>query len=67
MLSGSSLDSWALTRNPLKFAKNVASSLKINTWNIKDMVKELKKRTAEEIQKATASKFKLVRFLRKLN
>lgn len=62
MLSGSSLDTWSITRNPLKFAKTVASCLKINTWNTKRMVEELKKRPAEEIQKVTASKFKLVSF-----
>lgn len=57
MLSGSSLDSWALTRNPLNFAKSVASSLNIKTNNVKEMVNELKKRSAEEIQKTASSKF----------
>lgn len=60
MLSGSSLDSWALTRNPLDFAKSVASSLKISTRKIQTMVDELRNRTAADVQSATSSAFNKV-------
>lgn len=60
MLSGSSLNSWALTRSPLNFAKSVATSLKVNTKNITNMIEGLRRLPAEEIQKTTYSKFILV-------
>lgn len=61
MLSGSSLDSFSLTRSPLSFAKKVASSLKIKTRKVEEMVEELKKCPAEDIQKIASSKFKSVK------
>lgn len=64
MLSGSTLDSWALTRNPLKFAKSVASSLKLNTKNYAKMVEDLQKISPEKIQKATSSVYKKVSSMR---
>lgn len=60
MLSGSSLNSWALTRRPLKFARSVASSLGIRTENITNMVEGLKKLSAKIIQEVTVSKFNRV-------
>lgn len=60
MLSGSSLDSWALTRNPLEFAKSVASSVNVGTRNVRDMVAGLKALSAAALQDATATQFNLV-------
>lgn len=57
MLSGSSLDSWALTRNPLDFAKSVASNVKVSTKNNKEMVEGLKQLSASELQAAAAARF----------
>lgn len=57
MLSGSTLDSWTLTRKPLNFAKSVASSLKISSKNIAQMVSELKNLSPEKIQEATSSAY----------
>lgn len=60
MLSGHSLNSWALTRNPLNFAKSVALALGVSTINIKDMVEGLRKKSAEELQKAVNSRYIMV-------
>lgn len=60
MLSGSSLDSWSLTRNPLDFTKKISSYLKLKTKNNKDMIESLKKVSVEQIQKATVATFKSV-------
>lgn len=60
MLSGGSLNSWALTRNPLDFAKTVASSLKVSTTSAREMVQGLKQLSAEEIQIATAASYSRV-------
>lgn len=60
MLSGSSLNSWSFTRNPLSFTKALASSLNVQTSNINEMVEKLKLIDAEEIQTKTDSLYKSV-------
>lgn len=57
MLSGSTLDSWSLTRNPLGFTQKIAKNLKINSKTNKDLIERLKKVSVEQIQKATVSAF----------
>lgn len=60
MLSGHSLNSWALTRKPLEYMRNVAEVLGIPTRNKKMMLEELRNFPAKEIQKATDPVFKTV-------
>lgn len=60
MLSGSSLNSWSFTRNPLSFAKSLATSLNMQTSNIRAMVDNLKRIDAEELQTKTDSLYKPV-------
>lgn len=57
MLSGSSLDTWTLTRNPLSFAQSVTKNLNIPVTNTLEMILYLKRIPAELIQNATASQF----------
>lgn len=60
MLSGHWLNSWALTRQPLKFVGNVAELLLIPTENKRIMLEKLKHVPAKQIQTATVTAFKTV-------
>lgn len=61
MLSGSSLNSWGLSRAPLDFAKTIASGLGITTSNVRQMVEGLKQVSATRLQTEVSSKYNSVR------
>lgn len=67
MLSGSSLNPWSLSSDPLTFTKSVASSLNIATTNIRQMIEKLKLVDPEELLKQTDPLYNSVSCLKRKN
>lgn len=53
MLSGSSLNTWALTRSPLSFVMAVGESMKLPVIILREMIERLKYLPVEQIQNHT--------------